>query len=59
MGQKVNPHAYRLACNTRDDLTTSSAWFATGVNYKNYLHADMAARKLLEKMYLKPLSHVM
>jgi len=53
MGQKVNPNAYRLACNKRDDQTTSSAWFATGANYRNYLHADMAARKLLEELYLK------
>lgn len=53
MGQKVNPNAYRLACNTRDDQKTSSAWYATGKNYRDYLHADIATRQLLEKMFTK------
>ena len=53
MGQKVNPCAYRLACNTRDDQKTSSAWFATGSDYRDYLHADIAARTLLTKEYEK------
>ena len=53
MGQKVNPCAYRLACNKRDDKTTSSAWFATGSNYRDYLHADMATRDVLTKLYAK------
>ena len=53
MGQKVNPCAYRLACNTRDDQKTSSAWFATGTDYRDYLHADIAARTLLTKEYEK------
>lgn len=53
MGQKVNPCAYRLACNKRDDKTTSSAWFATGKDYLQYLHADMATRTALQKLYAK------
>ena len=53
MGQKVNPCAYRLACNKRDDKTTSSAWFAAGKDYLQYLHADMATRTALQKLYTK------
>ena len=53
MGQKVNPCAYRLACNKRDDQTTRSSWFATGSDYRNYLHADILAREELQKAYAK------
>lgn len=53
MGQKVNPIAYRLACKTRSDKTTLSAWYATGATYRNYLHADIKARNFLNSNYSK------
>jgi|TARA_B110000459_G_C16617939_1_gene499970 small subunit ribosomal protein S3 len=53
MGQKVNPFAYRLAANKRDDVRCSSAWYANKDNYKDYLHADIAARKYINAKFVR------
>ena len=53
MGQKVNPYAYRLAANKRDDVQCSSAWYANKDNYKSYLHADIAARKYINAKFAR------
>ena len=47
MGQKVNPHGFRLGITT--DFT--SRWFADctkpGQRYRDYVEEDVAIRKLL------------
>ena len=49
MGQKVNPHGFRLGITT--DFT--SRWFAdsskTGQRYRDYVEEDVAVRRLLSK----------
>jgi small subunit ribosomal protein S3 len=45
MGQKVNPIAFRLAVNK----DWRSKWFATGKDYANKLHEDLAVREYVKK----------
>jgi small subunit ribosomal protein S3 len=45
MGQKVNPIAFRLAVNK----DWRSKWFATGKDYSNKLHEDLAVRSYIKK----------
>jgi small subunit ribosomal protein S3 len=45
MGQKVNPIAFRLAVNK----DWRSKWFATGKDYANKLHEDLAVRDYVKK----------
>lgn len=45
MGQKVNPIAFRLAVNK----DWRSKWFATGKDYANKLHEDLAVRDYIKK----------
>ena len=44
MGQKVNPVSMRLQVNK----DWRSRWFATGRDYTNFLHEDLAVRKLID-----------
>ena len=45
MGQKVNPHGFRLGITT--DWT--SRWYASDKLYKAYVGEDVAIRKLMSK----------
>ena len=45
MGQKVNPIGFRLAVNK----DWRSKWYATGKDYTDKLHEDLAIRKYLHK----------
>jgi ribosomal protein S3 len=49
MGQKVNPHGFRLGITTEH----KSRWFAdstkTGQRYRDYVKEDVAIRRLMEK----------
>ena len=44
MGQKVNPIAFRLAVNK----DWRSKWYASGKDYTNKLHEDLAIRGYLK-----------
>ena len=59
MGQKVNPHGFRLGITT----DFASRWFAdstkAGQRYRDYVAEDVAIRKLLTKgMERAGISHV-
>ena len=49
MGQKVNPHGFRLGITTEH----KSRWFAdstkTGQRYRDYVKEDVEIRRLMEK----------
>ena len=45
MGQKINPISFRLGINTN----WRSRWFAAGKAYTEYLHEDLAIRRLIAK----------
>lgn len=45
MGQKINPISLRLGINTN----WRSRWFADGKAYTEYLHEDLAIRRLIAK----------
>ena len=49
MGQKVNPHGFRLGITTEH----KSRWFAdstkAGQRYRDYVKEDVAIRKLMSK----------
>ena len=45
MGQKINPHSFRIGTI----FNWSSRWFATGRNYSHQLIQDIKIRRLLDK----------
>ena len=47
MGQKVNAVGLRLGINK----TWDSRWFATGKNFANRLHEDIAIRAYIKKHF--------
>lgn len=45
MGQKINPYGFRLGITT----DWKAKWFATGPQYKKYLHEDLAIRGFIKE----------
>ena len=45
MGQKINPYGFRLGVTT----DWKAKWFATGQQYRKYLHEDLAIRDYIRK----------
>ncbi len=45
MGQKINPYGFRLGITT----DWKAKWFATGHQYRRYLHEDLAIRDYIKK----------
>ena len=53
MGKKVNPFAYRLSANKRNDVQCCSTWYADKDHYKTYLADDFAVRDYIHKHYAR------
>ena len=53
MGQKTNPKGYRTGTNVNKIYTWDSRWYASGDDYKNNLHEDLAIRDYLKKKLAK------
>ena len=55
MGQKVNPHGFRVGINK----DWNSRWFANKKDFSDYLVEDYEIRKFLKKkLYLAKISHI-
>ena len=47
MGQKTNPHGFRLGFNKN----WSSRWFAKGTEYARLIHEDLKMKRAIKEKY--------